>query len=200
MAHPLAACARPLPGARRGAGPSLATCRAGVHGAHDAPAAPAGLAVLGVALLTVPAAFAVEVVDAPAEPHSITVDRASAAAPAGGSQLLSDYPALPYAGGLLVGAPALIAAASRQGGKVKATSPDGAYAALASDDSAVLVDIRSVAQRASGDPDLRGLKKRVLQLPFTKARPSRTAPAPTGRFPGLCAAVPGHCTSSLCCS
>jgi len=200
MAHPLAACARPLPGARRGAGPSLAICRAGVHGAHHAPAAPAGLAVLGVALLTMPSAFAVEVVDAPAEPPSIAIDRASAAPPAGGSQLLSDCPALPYAGGLLVGAPALIAAASRRGGKVKAASPDAAYAALAADDAAVLVDIRSVAQRASGDPDLRGLKKRVLQLPFTKAPPCCTVPALLGHSPGLCAAVPGHCTSLLCCS
>jgi len=156
--------------------------------------------VLGVALLTMPSAFAVEVVDAPAEPPSIAIDRASAAPPAGGSQLLSDCPALPYAGGLLVGAPALIAAASRRGGTVKAASPDAAYAALAADDAAVLVDIRSVAQRASGDPDLRGLKKRVLQLPFTKARACCTAPTPTGRSPGLCAAEPGHCTSLLCCS
>ena len=158
-------------GPQRGASLSPAVvCRAG-HGANLAPGQ--GLVAISVALLSVPAALALETVELPSEPPSISSSigaSAPAARSSNVSQLLQDYPALPYAGALLVAAPALAAGVSRGGGKVKATTPDGAYAALVTEEKAVLVDIRSVAQRASGSPDLKGLKKSVLQLPFTKAR------------------------------
>ncbi|KAK9826849.1 hypothetical protein WJX81_007695 [Elliptochloris bilobata] len=134
-------------------------------------------AALSVTLLSVPAALALDTVELqPAQPPPITTNF-DVVVPSDVSQLLKDYPTLPFAGAFLVGAPLVFAAASQGGGKVKAATPGGAYDALASEDKAVLVDIRSIAQRASGSPDLKGLKKKsVLQLPFTKTVKGEVVP------------------------
>ena len=171
MAH-LSAPSRPAPillGAQRLPAPCPTALRA--SGGANAPVMhPLAAAVLGATLLVAPAALAQEAVGLePAAPPPTTTS-VDAALPTDVSQLLKDYPTLPFAGAFLVGAPLVFTAANRGGGKVKSASPDGAYAALASEDKAVLLDIRSIAQRASGSPDLKGLKKKaVLQLPFTKA-------------------------------
>lgn len=169
MAH-LSVPSRPAP-ASRGAQCAPAPCPAVLRasGGANAPVMhPLAGAMLGAALLAAPAALAQEAVGlepAAPPPTTTSIDTSSV------SQLLKDYPTLPFAGAFLVGAPLVFTAANRGGGKVKAASPDGAYAALTSEDKAVLLDIRSIAQRASGSPDLKGLKRKaVLQLPFTKAR------------------------------
>ena len=171
MAH-LSVPSRPAPvslGAQRAPAQCPTVPRA--SGSAIAPVMqPLAAAVLGAALLAAPTALAQEAVGLqPAAPPPTTTDF-DTVVPSDVSQLLKDYPTLPFAGAFLVGAPLVFTAANRGGGKVKAASPDGAYAALASEDKAVLLDIRSIAQRASGSPDLKGLKKKaVLQLPFTKA-------------------------------
>ena len=169
MAH-LSVPTRPAP-APRGAQRTPAPCPAAprASGSANAPVMhPLAGAMLGAALLAAPAALAQEAMGlepAAPPPPTTSVDTSSI------SQLLKDYPTLPFAGAFLVGAPLVFTAASRGGGKVKAASPEGAYAALTSEGKAVLLDIRSIAQRASGSPDLKGLKRKaVLQLPFTKAR------------------------------
>ena len=168
MAH-LSVPSRPAPVARSArCAPAPCPAAPRASGSATAPVMhPLAGAMLGAALLAAPAALAQEAVGlepAAPPPTTTSIDTSSV------SQLLEDYPTLPFAGAFLVGAPLVFTAANRGGGKVKAASPDAAYAALTLEDKAMLLDIRSIAQRASGSPDLKGLKRKaVLQLPFTKA-------------------------------